>query len=385
LKKYILILAAIVIILCGLENCRKDAKIVPAPKYTDADSLYTSTPYNFYGAYNGAVKTEFPQARQPRVDSLTVEGIQLGRMLFYDKHLSNDGNMACASCHKLPHGLGDTVVFNTTDFGTADKRNTPPLQNLAWAPYFFWDGRQPTAAAQAQDAAQHELNMNPQAAIAYLQSDSTYARYFRHAFGRPGTITTTNIYRGIEEFVLSAVSINSPFDQYLRGNTTAVAPDVVDFYYNYFLTQTGDCFHCHGQGQNFLFTDYGYKNNGLDSTATIYDFKDLGRGGISGLTKEYGTFVTPSLRNVAVSAPYMHDGRFKTLMDVANFYSDNLQKSVNMDPNIALHFAKDSSGNIVQHGGLHFSTAQKLEMIDFLNSLTDTTFLNNPNLTNPFH
>ena len=131
-------------------------------------------------------------------------------------------------------------------------------------------------------------------------------------------------------------------------------------------------------------TDQKFHNNGLDAANSISDFIDPGRGGITGVAADYGLFKSPTLRNIAVTGPYMHDGRFKTLADVVNFYSDSLKLSPTDDLFILRHMDTSTTGQVLPHGGMHLNVYEKQELLDFLNTLTDTTFLNNPNLKDPF-
>ena len=352
-----------------LQNCKPN-KVTKNQPPSDADSLYTGSQYTI------AIPTRFPTLNNPYKDSLTIEGVELGRMLFYDKHLSLHGDKSCASCHNFLYALSDSgKAKSTNEFGST-VRNAPALQNLAWASQLFWDGRANSLAGQAQDAYQHELGLMVQNAITYLRSDSTYTRLFRKAFGRPGDVTEPKIYKAVQQFVMTAVSGNSKLDKYLRSETQLTASEQMG--YQIFLTETGDCFHCHGStdGSTLLMTDNLFRNNGLDSAVNVTDLVDPGRGGITGVSADYGKFRDPSLRNIALTGPYMHDGRYTTLEQVINFYSDSLKLS----PTIDLIMLLPNHAN----GGVHLSTVQKQALLDFLNTLTDTSFINNPNLKSPF-
>ena len=380
MKKKVLFLFSLVVLVLALGNCKRDPAVTKHTNPNDPDSLYQGTKYIL------TIPFQFPSIKSAYKDSLTVEGIALGRRLFYDKHLSVNGQMACATCHLLQHSLADTVAFAMNEFGL-NKRNAPMLQNLAWAPYLFWDGRQPTLAAQAQDAFHNELGLVVTNAISYLQADTTYARLFKKAFGRPGIVTEREIYLGIQEFLMTAVSANSRFDSIQRGQASFTA-DESDAFYNLFITEKGECFHCHAFGNNLLMANYAdgavFRNDGLQVAATINGFQDQGRGAITGVITDYGLFKNPSLRNIAVSAPYMHDGRYKTLAQVINFYSDSLNLTPNADPVIAKHMDTTSTGQHLLTGGFHLSAQQKAELLILLNDMTDTSFLNNPNLKSPF-
>jgi cytochrome c peroxidase len=385
MKRNILFIFTLALILVALENCKHEPKTtIVKTTTTEADSAYIGTKYVIG---SNALTFEFPGITNPYKDSLTVEGIQLGRMLFYDKHLSVNGQMACASCHILSHSFADTIPIATNVFGP-NKRKAPRLVNLAWEPYMFWDGRQPTIAAQAQDASHNELGMVATNAVAYLQADTVYAKLFKKAFGKAGaTVNVNQIYLGIQEFLMTAISINSRFDSVMRGQATFTQDETAAFY-AIFIQTTGECFHCHSFGGNYLMANYlpgqTFRNDGLQAATTINDYADAGRGAITGVPSDYGLFKNPSLRNVAVSGPYMHDGRYKTLDQVINFYSDSLKYSPNMDQFIALHIPRDSSGNYLPVGGLHLTTTAKAQLLTLLNDMTDTSYLNNPAFKDPF-
>ena len=383
MKKLFWLSSILLLVVLSLENCHPEPTGKPKTTNADPDSLYQGTKIRFDIISPNAALLLGP-TQTPYADSLTVEGIQLGRRLFYDKHLSLDGHKACASCHQLQYALADSgYALSVNEFGHT-KRNAMPLQNLAYAPMFFWDGRQPSIAAAAQDASQHEMGLPVTNALSYLEKDTTYVKLFKKAFGRPGNVSEGRIYLAIQEFLITAVTCNSHFDSVSLGITQFTTAEF-DVFNNMFNTEVGDCFHCHGNGATQLMTTFAFQNNCLDSAATIYDFKDPGRGGITGSSDDYGTFKTPTLRNVAVSGPYMHDGRFTTLQQVMNHYSDSLQFSPTINSFLKNHFHKDSLGLVdEQVGGLHLTAQQKQEFIEFLNGFTDTSFMNNPNLKNPF-
>lgn len=345
----------------------------------EPDSLYGATKYHLPPAekYFGKPKVGY-------VDSMTCEGVELGRRLFYDKRLSKDGQKSCASCHHLNYALSDSGNrFSVNETGLTT-RNAPALQNLAWSGSFFWDGRVNTLSGQQKDAFDHELAFKVKDAIANLEKDTADVRLFRKAFGRPGNITEDKVYLAIEQFLLSAVSFNSKFDSVMRGQAQ-FTPSEHRGYYNIFFNQRGDCLICHRAPVSiYLLTDDKFNDNGLDYAPTNKAFADPGRGKITGAQTDYGKFKTPTLRNVALSAPYMHDGRFKTLRQVIDFYSDSIRLSPNLEAHLLMHIdaAADKGGKTT--GGLHFSETEKEDLINFLNTLTDTSFINNPALRDPY-
>jgi cytochrome c peroxidase len=365
MKRIAFLFIGITIVLASLQNCKPEPIDQPDPG--DPDSLYVNTKYTITVPYN------FPQPTNPYKDSLSYEGIELGRRLFYDKRLSSTGQMACASCHKPEFAFSDGLKLSNNVFGST-ARNTPSLQNLLWDPNFFWDGRATTLHAQAKDAMAGEQGLIVADAITYLQNDSTYASLFRKAFGRPGKVTEDGMYKALQQFMMIMISSDSKFDKFLKGQAVLTPSEIHGF--DLMRNEAGDCVHCHFQDGNALFIFPSFTNNGLDSALTVDDFVDKGRGGITGNTNEYGRFKNPTIRNVALSAPYMHDGRFNTLEEVIEFYSTGKQLS----PTIDVNMLKPNHAN----GGLNLSDEDKQALLDFLHTLTDTTFTNNPMLQDPF-
>lgn len=366
MKRALLLIAAACFFVLGLQNCKPDPPVTPPDG--EPDSLYTSTPVTIDKPFR------FPNIQNTGADSLTVDGIELGRRLFYDKHLSSTGQTACASCHKQQYAFSDAGNTLSTNVFGLTKRNAPSIENLVWAGKIFWDGRAGTLAAQAQDAFHGEQDLNIPAAITYLQGDSTYVRLFKKAFGRPGDITEPKIYNAVQQFMMTLVSSNSHFDKVQRGEEQFTTSEAAGF--QIWATETGDCFHCHTLGNTWLMTDNLFHNNGLDSTTTFEGFIDLGRGAISGNSADNGKFKSPSLRNIALTAPYMHDGRFQTLEQVIDFYSEGIKLS----PTVDAIMLKANHAN----GGVHLSAQQKADLLAFLYTLTDTTFVNNPATKDPF-
>jgi len=354
-----------------LQNCKPD-KNEPPLNPNDPDSLYVGTTYTIQKPFR------FPSISNTYKDSLTVEGIELGRRLFYDKRLSSTGLLSCASCHKQEFAFSDAGNAKSTNVFGLTKRNAPAIQNLLWAEKLFWDGRSASLAAQAKDAFHGEQNMDIPNAIAYLKTDSIYTRLFRKAFGRPGDITEEKIYLGLQQFMMILISSNSHFDKVQRGEEQFTSSEANGFQLFLDLSR-GDCGHCHVStgGTTFLMTDNLFRNNGLDSVASNNEYLDKGRGEITANVNDNGKFRDPSLRNIALTGPYMHDGRYQTLDQILNFYSDSVKNSGTVDP---LMFS------VVGHpdGNRQFTQQEHDDLLNFLLSLTDTTFTHNPAFSNPF-
>lgn len=329
------------------------------------DDAVKPTPYIL------AENTSLPPYKLPADNPLTVEGVTLGRHLFYDPILSKDSTQSCASCHNQAYSFTDNG--NATSVGITGKtgsRNAMPLVNLMWAPSYFWDGRSPSIHHQVLVPIQDTLEMNEALwrLVAKLKRTRTYPTAFKKAFGAE-VITAKNIALALEQFLLTLISGNSKFDQYKNGTAKLTAQELRGMYLFNSEPNVGkrgaDCFHCHS---NNLLSNGQFANNGLDSI-----FTDLGLGAVTGLSKDEGKFKVPSLRNIALSAPYMHDGRFKTLEDVLNFYSEHVLISNTIDPN--MH---------AMQNGLYLTSEEKADIIAFLKTLTDEDFINKSEFGNPF-
>lgn len=311
----------------------------------------------------------------PADNPLTEEGIALGRMLFYDPIMSSDSSMSCASCHFQQMGFSDPAKFSTGVLGQQTSRNSMPLINLAFNPNgFFWDGR----SASLEDQALHpvmdevELNEDWDNVVRKLQRHDQYPRRFRAAFGieKRSEITKELTAKALAQFERTLISSNSRFDRIVYQNDGWLSDSEQRgkdlFYVEPINPDHPGCSHCHG-GVNF--TDFSFRNNGIDTVATLNDFADKGLGIITGKIYDNGRFKVPTLRNIALTPPYMHDGRFQTLGEVLDHYKSGGHGVENEDPNII---------------AFPLSEQQKQDMIAFLQTLTDTSFANNPKFANPF-
>ncbi len=300
----------------------------------------------------------------------TLEGVALGRKLFYETLLSADNTQSCASCHAPANAFTDDTQFSEGIDGLLGARNSMPIFNAAWNydNKFFWDGREFGLEMQATNPVENPIEMHNtwQNAVQALQNISEYSFLFEQAFGS-SQITKMNVVKAIAQFERTLISANSKFDRHLLGTYTLTTAEQNGL--NVFMDEAaGDCFHCHGNPNNPLWTDNKFHNNALDAT-----FTDLGLGEITGDPNNNGWFKAPSLRNLSFTAPYMHDGRFNTLQEVINHYSDGLQSSTTNDP-----LMKNVSA-----GGNHLTPQQKSDLLAFLLSLNDTEFINNPNFQEP--
>jgi len=316
---------------------------------------------------------EVPQVFEERIlppilpvdNPQTAEGIALGEKLFFDTILSVDGTISCASCHLSQSAFTDDQQFSEGINARIGVRNSMPLFNLAWNydQRFFWDGAANSLEDQAFEPVTNpdEMGNTWNAAVTALEQDAEYPQLFRVAFGENG-IDSVKVTKALAQFERTLISANSRFDRFLMGNLTLTEQETNGL--NVFLMESkGDCFHCHGNPNNPLWTDNNFHNNGLDAMPT-----DPGLGKVTGDPSDNGKFRSPSLRNLAFTAPYMHDGRFATLDEVIDHYSEGLQNSPTIDPLMKK----------VLQGGVQLSQKDKDDLKAFLLSLSDESFVQNP-------
>jgi cytochrome c peroxidase len=314
----------------------------------------------------------FPPMDIPSCNPLTVEGIELGRHLFWDKMLSGDNTMSCGTCHIPSSNFSDPEQYSMGITGEVGNRQAMPLINLGWSPEFFWDGRAHSLEEQVVGPVANPIEMNQDwdELLQELQAADKYPQMYKDAFGSP-VVTKARTAKALASFLRTMISAESKFDKQRIGQYTFTESEERGL--DLFLKEGGDpanglggqfgadCFHCHGFGV-MLTTDNLPHNNGLDAT-----FEDLGYGGVTGNALDMGKFRTPTLRNIEFSAPYMHDGRFATLEEVIEHYNSGGVASATIDP-----FMKYTSG------GLELSAQDKEDLIAFLLCFSDTTFMSNP-------
>ncbi len=358
----------------GLSSCRKD----PEPPEIGPENYYIVVPQGF------------PTVESPTNNALTVEGIELGRHLFYEEKLSGDNTQACASCHFQSKAFSDTVDFSLGIQGNPGLRNAMPIFNLAWSPTLFWDGRAESLEEQALFPVQDHLEMDEtwDNVVAKLQNTTKYPPMFEAAFGSPG-IDSVRASKALAQFMRTLISGNSPFDQfanngYFDRSYLHPNPTIANYIYEGWQIfnrdyagpgiDAGSCFHCHTDpAATRLTTDFQITNNGLDDVSA-----DLGLGGVAGFdpVQDRGKFKTPSLRNLSYTAPYMHDGRFNTLEEVIDFYADSVQAPANLDLDLY-------HGSINDKRGAVLSPIARYKIKLFLESLNDPSFVNNPAFSDP--
>lgn len=320
------------------------------------------TPYEF------KMSATFPIPDLPRDNPLLVERVELGKKIFFDKRVSINDEQSCADCHAPEKAFTDGRRTARGAEGKFGERNSMPLFNLAWKKEFFWDGRAKSLREQVLQPIENPIEMHQaltnlvrKFGIRNSKSETDYPPLFAKAFGSP-QITSEKIALALENYLLTLTSFDAKFDRVLRGEEKFSTEEQRGFElfsaeYDPRRGQFGaDCFHCHGGP---LFQSQSFGNNGLDGT-----FKDIGREKVTGKASDVAKFSVPSLRNVALTAPYMHDGRFETLEAVIEHYSTGVARSPTLDPNLAKH----------PDGGVPLSSADKKALVAFLKTLTDKQF-----------
>ena len=311
------------------------------------------------------VKFHIPKGwPQPAYDfsknPLTEEGFALGKKLFYDGLLSKDGNFSCASCHQ------QFGAFNTYDHNQSHgfnnsltTRNAPGLFNLAWQKEFMWDGGVNHLDVQPliPITAENEMAETLESVISKLKADKEYRKLFKAAFGDE-LINFQRMGKAMSQFMLQLVSSNSKYDKVMRGETSFILPEQLG--YDIFKKK---CVACHTEP---MFTDYSYRNTGLPVDPVL---KDMGRMKITGDPKDSLKFKVPSLRNVALTFPYGHDGRLFSLMSVFEHY----RKSMVVGP------TTDS----LMRNRLTLSNFEIGQLTAFLYTLTDSSFIKDPRFAPP--
>ncbi len=340
----------ILFILIGLSlisSCREEEVYVPVPTPVDLEipTNFPDVEYNFEN------------------NTLTEEGIALGKKLFYEGRLAKDNIIACGFCHeqasafthhghRISHGVDGNEGF----------RNTQPIQNLAFFSEFTWDGAaihldlQPIVPITSD----FEMGETLPSVVKKIAAESEYSTLFRNAFGDE-EVTSERILKALSQFMLSVISSNSKYDKVVRNeeNTSFTEKEAKGF-----QLFKNNCASCHSGA---LFTDKTYRNNGIPINPK-FAADEEGRKRVTGAAEDFYKFRVPSLRNIAVTFPYMHDGRFRTLESVLDFYTDGMtENGGGIDP---LLIKADGSF------GIDLTEIEKAQIIAFLQTLTDYEFLN---------
>jgi len=341
---------------------------------TTSPTVYPTTFPTYFGNYT-----------IPAANPLTYQGIELGRMLFYEKQLSLDNSMSCASCHQQKYAFSDGLGQSVGVQGRKREVGSMALVNLLWQTKFTWTGQASSLEQQVLMPIQHvaEMNQTIPETISKLRKTTHYSQKFMAAFGST-EITEQKIAYALAQFLRTLVSSDAKFDKYLRGEVQLTAQEqqgreLLQHPYAGRL-RGGNCIDCH-IGLNYVGSTSGFdgfRNNGLATDEQLQD-------GLFAVTKQpfdKGKFKVPTLRNIALTAPYMHDGRFKTLDEVLDHYNDHVQLSKTIDPLIleATNELFPPTGQVK----LGLTTQEKQAIIAFLKTLTDEKFITNPAFASPF-
>ncbi len=339
------------------------------------------------GNYPTSELLYFGDANLPVDNITTYEGVELGRKLFYDKRLSSDKTVSCASCHKqelaFTDGKAKSIGVNNEEMPFS----AMSLVNLTWNSRLTWDGKSQTLEEQAILPMQNhkEMNQDAQVTAQILAETNEYPLLFETVFGTK-EITPQRITKALSQFERTLISKNSNYDKYLRGEYVPTNSELrgIQLFFTHPDAEQGirggNCGDCHlgslTSGSTLGFE--GLHNNGLDNDENLKD-------GLFSVTKnrfDKGKFRTPSLRNIALTAPYMHDGRFQNLQQVMEHYDNGIKKSQTLSSLIKAasnEFITNPNGEV----NLFLTEQEKKDIIAFLEMLTDEDFVTNPKFSEP--
>lgn len=390
-KNKLVIFTVLLIAAVGIFSCEKD------DGYTPVEENVLNLPNDPYDYVNLNLPSHFTNNvpgqplptsingldNTPADNPITNDGATLGRVLFYDKKLSANGSIACASCHKQDKGFSDDAILSLGFDGGTTGRHSMTLINSRFYQRgrFFWDERASTLEEQVlipfQDPV--EMGMTLEQIVSTVQEQSYYPELFEKAFGSQ-EINRDRISKALAQFVRSIVSYSSKYDEGRALSTSPGAnfPNFTDeentgknLFFQTIPNGGGACFGCHTT-EAFVSANPGPQNNGLDVSSTT----DLGAGGVFTNPIFVGRFKTTSLRNIELTAPYMHDGRFNTLEEVVEHYNSGIQNHPTLSPALT-----DANGNPVQ---LNFTNTEKAALVAFLKTLTDQSVSGEIKWSDPF-
>ena len=311
---------------------------------------FSNTPYIIETPYG------FPNMNIPSNNPMTLEGVFLGEKLFKDPILSANNTLACINCHQQNFSFSEPNQFSTGINNIQGTRNASALINIGWNTSFNWDGSSLTLEEQAFEPVTNPIEMHNSWSNVeiVLNLDSDYPGLFKEAFNID-YIDSSHIVKAIAQYERTLISANSKLDRYLNNEEQLTVSELNG--YAIFNTEKGDCFHCHASQ---LFMDNLFHNNGLD----LEPFLDIGRAKVTSNALDNGKFKTPTLRNIEMTAPYMHDGRFATLEEVVEHYDSGGKYSTTVDP------LMKKLGI-----GLQLTNQEKIDLVAYLKTLTDHEFI----------
>lgn len=343
---------------------------------TQHEPFLPEVPYDYVGDIAG-IPSYFLVAplsflnTEPAANPTTNWGATLGRVLFYDVNLSANSTVACGSCHHQDHAFADVSAFSTGFTGLHTSRNSMAIVNMRFSRTFFWDLRASGLENQVTQPIQNalEMGMDTVLLLSRISSISYYPALFEKAFGTPD-VTLERIEFALAQFLRAMVSYRSKYDEGVQSGFANFTQQETDGK-NLFFSGVFSCNHCHST-QNFY--ERQAMNNGLDSM-----YADSGRAEITGSPDDVGKFRVPTLRNVALTAPYMHDGRFATLEQVLDHYNTGIQPSATLDDRLTTNATVGGPPRQMNMTG-----TEKAAIIAFLQTLTDQTFVTDPKFSDPF-
>jgi cytochrome c peroxidase len=345
-----ILLFALIIGACGQDD-------TPCPDCDHPQWTFDDTPYQLPAVPRHIGNIE---ALIPADNPLTVTKVALGKKLFYDPLLSRDYTVSCASCHHPDKAFSDPRPISLGIEDRPGTRNAPGLMNLMFGKSFFWDGGKKTLEDQAliPIMANFEMDNTVEEVIRRINTDTVYQRMFWEAFGREPD--ADGLAKALSSFERILITFNTRFDEYItRRNPNLLTPSETRGL-QLFNSETADCFHCHVSPQ--VFTDESFRDNGL-----AFLNNDIGREAITGNPDDRLKFKVSTLRNLVFTAPYMHDGRFNTLEEVIDHYISGGVNRSTQSPFVP----PEAGANLL-------SEQEKLDLKNFLLTLTDSSFNNNP-------
>ena len=351
LYKSLILTFALVILSCTA--CSKDEEYIDPTADTEQLPQFENIRLNF------RVPSNFPELTYDIESNYPTEtGFELGKELFYEGELASDGLIACGFCHiqRFAFTHHTHQVSHGVD-GAIGTRNAQPLHNLAWMNEFNWDGAANHLDVQPIIPLTSEVEMNETVGnvVNKLAANVKYQTLFARAFEN-GKVDAENMFKALSQFMLMMVSANSRYDNYIRKENNIQLTENELEGMELFKTK---CSSCHN-GE--LFTDQTYRNNGLPIDP---EYNDIGRGRVSGDVEDNYKFRVPTLRNIELSFPYMHDGRFRTLQEVLDFYASGMEDNPTIDSSL-----RQNTGKL----GIPMTEKEKEQIITFLKTLTDTDF-----------
>ncbi|MFN8285443.1 MAG: cytochrome c peroxidase [Chitinophagales bacterium] len=382
MKRYYftLLIAAVAVVLVALNGCIKE------PALGTSTPKLPTQPYNYEATQNNNLKFSLGD-NTPTNNQVTNAGATLGRVLFYDKRLSVNNSIACASCHKQDLAFADNVAFSDGFAGKKTARNSMAIINTFCKSSFFWDGRANTMEQQTLMPVKNHVEMgleNFDVLQTKLAQTSFYPELFNAAFGNT-EVTSEKISLALAQFMRSIVSNKSKFDVAGWSGLSESEMRGANIFFS-----NGHCSTCH-RTDNFggapITTPYGGQTDAPANSSNIgldMEYADAGIGALNNKPGQNGLFIIPSLRNVELTAPYMHDGRFQTLEEVIEHYNNGIQPNVNLDHVLVQGGDSSSVAVPVVPVKLNLSAADKVDLIAFLKTLTDHSITTDPKYSDPF-